>query len=91
MDIAFYYCCNFYYCFIASSFIRSWSGFSSESWKMDSVKDVMPAVRESDVVVIVTDHKAYDYKAILDSSQFIFDTRNAMSKIAKDSPKVVKL
>ena len=62
-----------------------------ESWKMDSVKDVMPAVRESDVVVIVTDHKAYDYKAILDSSQFIFDTRNAMSKIAKDSPKVVKL
>jgi UDP-N-acetyl-D-glucosamine dehydrogenase len=62
-----------------------------EGWQMDSVKNVMQAVQESDAVVIVTDHKAYDYKAILDSATFIFDTRNAMSRIAKDSPKVVKL
>jgi len=58
---------------------------------MDSVKDAMQAVRESDAVVIVTNHKAYDYQAILDSARFIFDSRNAMGKIAKDSPKVVKL
>jgi UDP-N-acetyl-D-glucosamine dehydrogenase len=62
-----------------------------EGWKMETVKDVMKAVKESDAVVIVTNHKTYDYKAILDASKFIFDARNAMSKIAKDHPKVVKL
>jgi UDP-N-acetyl-D-glucosamine dehydrogenase len=62
-----------------------------EGWQMDSVKDAMQAVRESDAVVIVTNHKAYDYQAILDSAKFIFDSRNAMSKIAKDNPKVVRL
>ncbi|MCL4531134.1 MAG: nucleotide sugar dehydrogenase [Chloroflexi bacterium] len=62
-----------------------------EDWKMETVKDVMKAVKESDAVVIVTNHKAYDYKAILDSASFIFDSRNALSKIAKDHPKVVKL
>lgn len=62
-----------------------------EDWKMETVKDVMKAVKESDAVVIVTNHKAYDYKAILDSASFIFDSRNALSKIAKDDAKVVKL
>ena len=62
-----------------------------EGWKMETVKDVMKAVKESDAVVIVTNHKAYDYKAILDSASFIFDSRNALSKIAKDDSKVVKL
>ncbi len=62
-----------------------------EGWRMETVKDVMKAVEESDAVVIVTNHKVYDYKAILDSASFIFDSRNALSKIAKDDPKVVKL
>lgn len=62
-----------------------------EGWRMETVKDVMKAVKESDAVVIVTNHKVYDYKAILDSASFIFDSRNALSRIAKDHPKVVKL
>lgn len=62
-----------------------------EGWKMESVKDVMKAVKDADVVVIVTNHKSYDYKAILDSAQFIFDSRNALSKIAKNDSKVVRL
>jgi UDP-N-acetyl-D-glucosamine dehydrogenase len=62
-----------------------------EGWKMDSVKDVMKSVRESDAVMIVTNHKSYDYAAILADAKFIFDTRNALGAMAKNNPKVVKL
>jgi UDP-N-acetyl-D-glucosamine dehydrogenase len=62
-----------------------------EGWQMDSVKDAMQAVKESDAVVIVTNHKIYDYKAILDSSKFIFDSRNALGKSGKESDKVARL
>ncbi len=59
--------------------------------QMESVSDLMHAVRESDVVVIITDHKVYDYAAILEAAQFIFDTRNALGKLGKGNPKVVRL
>lgn len=62
-----------------------------EGWHMDSVKDVMKAVKEADAVVIVTDHKAYDYAAIVKEAKFVFDSRNATRKLAKDSEKVVRL
>lgn len=62
-----------------------------EGWKMETIKDVMKAVKEADAVVIVTDHKSYDYAAILADAKFIFDSRNAMGKIAMDNPKVVRL
>jgi UDP-N-acetyl-D-glucosamine dehydrogenase len=41
-----------------------------------------------DAVVIVTDHSAYDYKAIVEQSQLVVDTRNATKGI--DSPKIVR-
>jgi UDP-N-acetyl-D-glucosamine dehydrogenase len=62
-----------------------------DGWKMDSVEDVMKAVKESDAVIIVTDHKAYDYAAIMDAAEFIFDSRNALGKLAMDNPKVERL
>jgi len=62
-----------------------------DGWQMDSVRDVMQAVRESDAVVIVTDHKVYDYAAIIREAKFVFDTRNATGKIAKGNGKVVRL
>jgi UDP-N-acetyl-D-glucosamine dehydrogenase len=58
---------------------------------MDSIHDVMPAVREADAVVIVTDHKVYDYEAIVASAKFVFDSRNATRKAVKDNEKVVRL
>jgi UDP-N-acetyl-D-glucosamine dehydrogenase len=57
---------------------------------MDSVADMMQAVREADAVVIITDHKVYDYASIVDSANFVFDSRNATRKIA-DAGKVVRL
>jgi UDP-N-acetyl-D-glucosamine dehydrogenase len=59
--------------------------------EMESVKDVMDAVRNSDCVVIITNHSAYDYQAILDDAKFIFDSRNALGKLGKNHPKVVRL
>ena len=62
-----------------------------DGWQMDSVLDLMKSVREADAVVIVTDHKVYDYEAILKEAVFIFDSRNALRKYVKDSEKVVRL
>ena len=59
--------------------------------EMRSVPDLMAAVRAADCVVITTNHKKYDYKAILEAAKFIFDSRNALGKMGKDSPKVVRL
>jgi len=41
-----------------------------------------------DAVVIVTDHSSYDYRAIVEQSQLVVDTRNATKEI--DSPKIVR-
>jgi UDP-N-acetyl-D-glucosamine dehydrogenase len=62
-----------------------------EGVEMRSVPDLMAAVRAADVVIAVTNHKVYDYKSILESAKFIFDSRNALGKMGKDSPKVVRL
>jgi UDP-N-acetyl-D-glucosamine dehydrogenase len=62
-----------------------------DGWNMDSVKDMMQAVKDADAVVIVTNHTDYDYKAIVASAKFVFDTRNATRKFVNDSEKVVRL
>ena len=62
-----------------------------DGWQMDSVRDVMESVKESDAVVIVTNHKTYDYETIVASAKFVFDSRNATRKIVKGSEKVVRL
>ena len=64
-----------------------------EDWKMESISDadLMKSVKAADAVVIITNHTSYDYKAILDAAQFIFDSRNALGKTGKESEKVVRL
>jgi UDP-N-acetyl-D-glucosamine dehydrogenase len=62
-----------------------------DGWQMESVKDMMRAVKEADAVVIITNHKAYDYKAIVETSSFVFDSRNATRNIVKGIEKVVRL
>ncbi len=59
--------------------------------EMESVTDVMQAVRASDCVVIITNHSSYDYPSILKEARFIFDSRNALGKLGKNNPKVVRL
>jgi UDP-N-acetyl-D-glucosamine dehydrogenase len=56
-----------------------------------SVPDLMEAVRQADCVVIITNHSNYNYTAILENAQLIVDTRNALGKLGKHNPKVVRL
>ncbi|MEJ2353265.1 MAG: nucleotide sugar dehydrogenase [Anaerolineales bacterium] len=60
-----------------------------DSWQLSSQTDLMESVKAADCVVIITDHSNYDYAAILESSQMVVDTRNALGKFT--SPKIVKL
>jgi UDP-N-acetyl-D-glucosamine dehydrogenase len=46
-------------------------------------------VRQSDCVVIVTDHKKFDYAGLVKDSRLIVDTRNALKGI--ESAKIVRL
>jgi UDP-N-acetyl-D-glucosamine dehydrogenase len=52
-------------------------------------EDAVAASSDADCVVIVTDHAAFDYPAILDRAKLIVDTRNALKSYP--SPKVVRL
>ncbi len=52
-----------------------------DGWQMDSVTDLMGEVGNADAVVIVTNHKMYDYQAIIAGAKFVFDTRNATGKL----------
>ena len=58
---------------------------------MESVSELMAAVRAADCVVIVTNHSTYDYPAILNAAKLIVDTRNALGKMGKGYSKVVRL
>jgi len=62
-----------------------------DGWQMDSSTDMMKSVQEADAVVIVTNHKAYDYDAIVAAANFVFDSRNATRKVVHASEKVVRL
>ncbi|GAB4581349.1 MAG: nucleotide sugar dehydrogenase [Anaerolineales bacterium] len=62
-----------------------------DGWEMDSVPDLMGAVRGADCVVIVTNHSTYDYSAILETAKLVVDSRNALKLTGTEHPKVVKL
>ncbi len=65
--------------------------FQHEDWSMTSVSDLMGEVKAADAVVIVTNHRKYDYPAILEAASLLVDTRNALGARGKDNPKVVRL
>jgi UDP-N-acetyl-D-glucosamine dehydrogenase len=67
------------------------ASISHDEWKMESAPDYLQAAKDADCVVIVTDHKAYDFSAILSSAKLIIDTRNALGLQGKSHPKVVRL
>jgi UDP-N-acetyl-D-glucosamine dehydrogenase len=65
--------------------------FDHEGLAMTAVSDLMAEVRAADCVVIITNHNAYDYDAILENAKVIVDTRNALGDRGRTHPKVVRL
>ena len=57
-------------------------------YELNMTSTPLDKIGEFDAVVIVTDHSAYDYKAIVEQSQLVVDTRNATRGI--DSAKIVR-
>ena len=55
---------------------------------MNSVEATPEAFAQDDCIVIVTDHKAFDYRAMVQRADVIVDTRNAVKFAA---PNVFKL
>ncbi len=67
--------------------------FRHEDWEMHSIaKEVLlNAVRAADAVVIITNHKIFDYATIHEAADLVVDTRNALGSVGKYSNKVVRL
>lgn len=62
-----------------------------DEWELRSVQNEIDAVREADCVAIITNHKVYDYAAILEAANLVVDTRNALGSMGRNHPKVVRL
>jgi UDP-N-acetyl-D-glucosamine dehydrogenase len=67
------------------------SQIQHDDWQMDSVTEVFSEAQTADCVVIITDHEYYDYEELLNFSNLIVDTRNALGDIGRDNPKVVRI
>jgi len=64
---------------------------SHDEWSLSCIPDLMAEVATVDAVVIITNHKVYDYPGILAAARMIIDTRNALGAAGRDNPKVVRL
>jgi UDP-N-acetyl-D-glucosamine dehydrogenase len=62
-----------------------------EGWEMESVSDLKAAVKEADIVVLITDHKELDYPTVAKEASLIFDTRNAFQREGFSDEKIVRL
>lgn len=68
-----------------------------DGWEMESVSDLNAAVRDSDCMVIITNHSVYDYAKLLQIAESspkktqIVDTRNALGDAGRHHPQVMRL
>ncbi len=68
------------------------SSFVINGRKFTSKKELTPEVlRAADVVVITTDHSAFDYEMIVAESKVVVDTRNACKPVSGEKSNVVLL
>ncbi|MCI0330056.1 MAG: nucleotide sugar dehydrogenase [candidate division Zixibacteria bacterium] len=59
--------------------------------RMRSVSLTLDRVKKADLIVILTNHSAYDYPWLAAHARLIFDTRNATGGLAKKFKNIVKL
>ena len=62
-----------------------------EGWKMDSVTDVMASVRAAGCGGHHHRPQGLRLPAIIEAAKFVFDSRNALGKLNRENPKVVRL
>ncbi len=65
---------------------RSVRASDQRRWNRDAApRDDGAGVAEADCVVIVTDHKSFDYAGLVRSAKLIVDTRNALKGMVSDT------
>ena len=64
---------------------------SLEQSPMSSMSLTDKLLKEMDCVVIITDHRDYDYQWIADNAKRIVDTRNATKGVLGNKDKIIKL
>lgn len=62
-----------------------------EDLKMESVPLDFGTLKDSDCVVIATDHTVFDWQWIVDNSSVVVDTRNATKGVSSEGAYIVKL
>lgn len=67
-------------------YINEFKGLDGKIYKTENLNDAI--LKNSDLVVIITDHTAFNQKQILDNSKIIYDTRNF---IKEKSDKIIRL
>jgi len=65
--------------------------FTEHGHDLRSVPLTAEALREADLVLILTDHTAVDYALVVKESTQILDTRNALKRVGGPNPNVVLL
>jgi UDP-N-acetyl-D-glucosamine dehydrogenase len=56
-----------------------------------SVEITKETLEEADIVIITTDHSAYDYDFIVKHAKVVFDTRNGAKDVKENREKIYKL
>ena len=62
-----------------------------DGWSAESVELTPETLAEADCVLLVTDHAAYDWDAILPQAQLFVDTRNVARGRERLARRIVKL
>ena len=65
--------------------------FREDGHEYHSIELTAEALDAADAVVIVTDHKAYDWQMVVDNAALVVDTRNATGKTTPSRARVVSL
>jgi UDP-N-acetyl-D-glucosamine dehydrogenase len=65
--------------------------FREDGHEYHSIELTPAALAEADAVVIVTDHKAYDWQFVVDHAVLVVDSRNATGKTSSSRARIVGL
>ncbi len=71
---------------LVDPFIKEFKGLDKKTYKTTEISDSL--LKDSDLVVIITDHTSFNQKQILENADIIYDTRNL---IKEKSSKVIRL
>ncbi|UCH12386.1 MAG: nucleotide sugar dehydrogenase [Candidatus Omnitrophota bacterium] len=61
------------------------------SIRTKGVKLTQAILKKNDLVILVTDHREFNYKMIANSARLILDTRNAFERVGINAKNIVKL